>query len=132
MINKSESYCKSIFFTAHQITSQTRQGEVIRLPKPVTGEERDSWMEVHQEKVTKGTLNLFTQQFQRAAEEIKLTPEEKKKVVGHIRVILDDTGTTMSIDEVVTLLDSRTNSLARLVAAAERRMLAPETTSATS
>jgi hypothetical protein len=132
MINKSESYCKSIFFTAHQITSQTRQGEVIRLPKPVMGEEIDSWMEVYQEKVTKGTLNILTQQYQRAAEEIKLTPEEKKKVVGHIRVIIDDAGTTMSIDEVVTLLDSRTNSLARLVAAAERRMLAPETTSATS
>jgi hypothetical protein len=49
------------------------------LPKPVTGEEIDNWMAVHQEKVTKGTLNILTQHFQRAAEAIKLTPEEKKK-----------------------------------------------------
>lgn len=102
-----------------------RHGAVIRLPKPMTGEEAESWTAENQKTVGKEALNILAHQFERLTAGIKLVSEQKKKAAGYIQLVIDDAGTTMPVDEFITLLESRTKSLEQLVAEAEKRIPDP-------
>jgi hypothetical protein len=106
-----------------------RHEALVRLPKPMTAEEAKNAIVENQGKVWEECLKKLIAQFERLNSATKLMIEKKEKVTGYIQVVIDKAGTTMPLDEFITVLEDRTDSLEQLITKAEKRILDPQITS---